>query len=935
MIHNTWHQIYHQLAIDVDQFYQSYKENSGYQLYVNCSNHSEFGKFNHWIQNLSEESIDPIHIFATINQYGISDIKKIQQINFWFELVNAAYHVNTNEKINFIGIPAYNLVKILSNRAKKDQQQIWEFFHALFDPKNESVFDFNPTKDPFKLYYEWYGVGISVLTSFLFWVDSDRFLALDNKTQKLLLKYNQNISLPPESFKEYEALLTKNKKNLFRNLVHFAIDENIIDSLNEEEQLELKFYLNIMSSDDQQTKIISNKLPSKDNQTSPHFHLIGLKLSLPINSHTEIEKSDNKFLKTLKPDSLYILNEAYAIDENGIITYDSSKDYTYDLQTKIKIHISAIVGENGTGKSTIVEALAAITYLLAKDYGLIKLTKKEKLAENFGELQGELYFKIDTNEIYKIAINHTIQIFQYQINENRTTFHMNLSNIKNTFYAHFGYRFFYTIFNNYSIHSLNSNIMGPWINKLFHKNDGYQTPIVLEPMRTCGNFNINQVDYLAKTRFLATLLMPTMGENTTRVTETVDAEYLLLTFNKEKIINKIPKNFNIEKRIDNINEVLNYLLQDLDENIKISHSNIETYTKHDYIKLYIYIKVLSICKNYSKFKNFYSKKGQTLKDINLLIPELIKDPTHVTYKLKRAINYFKYKIYEESELIPFKDLSEKIGPICSSKKLKNHMELLPPSFFDVQIILNNKIPFDTLSSGEKQYIYTINSILYHLINLASIQTQPSKKIFGYKQINIVLDEIELYFHPNMQRNFISDLIHQLQRYEKMGLNDEDNIRAINIIFVTHSPYILSDIFKTNILALKKGDEKLFSVQKPLTNETFGAHIHKLLSLPFFMGDNLIGKYSESKISNLYNELTSILTSKKSDTSQIEHYLTNRDKYYHIAFSIGDDYLKNTIMNILMELDKQFKDNTKKISLLLKKIEENPLLLKRCMDLIDD
>lgn len=51
--------------------------------------------------------------------------------------------------------------------------------------------------------------------------------------------------------------------------------------------------------------------------------------------------------------------------------------------------------------------------------------------------------------------------------------------------------FFYTFVSNYSLYAYNSLELNKeytddnqcWIEKIFHKNDGYQTPIVLNPYR--------------------------------------------------------------------------------------------------------------------------------------------------------------------------------------------------------------------------------------------------------------------------------------------------------------------------------------------------------------------------------------------------------------------------------------------------------------------
>lgn len=76
---------------------------------------------------------------------------------------------------------------------------------------------------------------------------------------------------------------------------------------------------------------------------------------------------------------------------------------------------------------------------------------------------------------------------------------------------------FYTIVINYSHYAYNSleyqsEIMGRykkkfWIEALFHKNDGYRTPIVLNPFRERGNIDINVETELAEQRSIAFFLI--------------------------------------------------------------------------------------------------------------------------------------------------------------------------------------------------------------------------------------------------------------------------------------------------------------------------------------------------------------------------------------------------------------------------------------------
>jgi len=66
-------------------------------------------------------------------------------------------------------------------------------------------------------------------------------------------------------------------------------------------------------------------------------------------------------------------------------------------------------------------------------------------------------------------------------------------------------KFCYTISLNYSHHGLNSQIMGDWITRLFHKNDAYRTPLVISPMRTNGDYEISKELSLSRERLMTSL----------------------------------------------------------------------------------------------------------------------------------------------------------------------------------------------------------------------------------------------------------------------------------------------------------------------------------------------------------------------------------------------------------------------------------------------
>jgi predicted ATP-binding protein involved in virulence len=115
--------------------------------------------------------------------------------------------------------------------------------------------------------------------------------------------------------------------------------------------------------------------------------------------------------------------------------------------------------------------------------------------------------------------------------------------------------------------------------------------------------------------------------------------------------------------------------------------------------------------------------------------------------------------------------------------------------------------------------------------------------FDYEYVNIILDEVELYHHPEMQRTYLDRL---LKGMEALNLR---KIKGINIIFSTHSPFILSDIPKHNILRLEEGmpSEKKFS-------QTFGANIHELLANHFFLDNGFMGEFAKDYIMKLIKKV---------------------------------------------------------------------------------
>ncbi len=228
-----------------------------------------------------------------------------------------------------------------------------------------------------------------------------------------------------------------------------------------------------------------------------------------------LEGCRESFLKNLDINRFYKFYNDYEFFSNDIKIDDFEKDYSgfKNEVTNIKftqtipnnffgpkINISAIVGKNGSGKSSLVELLYIAFYNLSIEKGFIKKDKKFFKIQN---INLEVYFLLDDN-IYKILFSSNATIINKFEKKNNL---FSISNKENYFNELFNKNsFLYNIIINYSLYGLNSNEVGDWIESIFHKNDGYQTPIVLNPMRTKGNFDINTETELAKQRFITNLV---------------------------------------------------------------------------------------------------------------------------------------------------------------------------------------------------------------------------------------------------------------------------------------------------------------------------------------------------------------------------------------------------------------------------------------------
>ena len=639
-----------------------------------------------------------------------------------------------------------------------------------------------------------------------------------------------------------------------------------------------------------------------------------------------------EYLKVLKKNQPYYFYQTCTIGKQEQL---EEKPYLQNLfnEEKPHIEITAIVGKNGSGKSTIMELLFMV---------LNNLTfQQEKIRRDLvyvNNVHVDLYFLSDN--FYKISVNgQSVKVFGFNKKKNQMLEVLDF-NFK---------QLFYTVAVNYSHYGYNDSDYPKgqqWLAGVFHKNDAYQIPVVLNPYRNDGNININTENDLVNARIIANMLRPSTDEtfNFRDLSENFRAVRLKIKLDNskrrkvlyEKIVNeKTPYTITLEdgtfleritiealKKIDRPG-----ILKTINEHYPFGHQ-FEAEKKDPEAITYIFYKLVNIALKYDDYKKFFSKKNDNFRNVNRYIKKVLNDPSHIAFKLKQTLNYLHFRyIRPEQTSLELDDYGEKIYKRYESrgKHIKELIELIPPPIFRPEIIMREikgrKVSsFKYLSSGEKQMNYSISSLLYHLNNLDSIpeekeienldDDEDQDERISYRNVFAVMEEIELYFHPEMQRKYVDYIVKSIVQLKLK------RIKNVHICFVTHSPFILSDIPQTNILFL---DKKGKPAEENAIVATFGGNIHELLAKSFFLDDALIGEFAKGKIKWLIDQV------KEPEKGKSKPQAVDKDLVIRMINIIGEEYIREKLREMYYEsFDIEADEKIQQLQAQIKQIENDKI-----------
>lgn len=452
----------------------------------------------------------------------------------------------------------------------------------------------------------------------------------------------------------------------------------------------------------------------------------------------------------------------------------------YQQEGLPQISVNCIIGMNGAGKSSLLDIIyRIINNFSVRMLGNRKLeTKGRELSYAHG-VDADLYY-ISEGKQYRISCRKN-RLYWFVQNEDGNSFeHVSIKNANDP--KPLLRDFFYTISTNYSLYAFNKEeyipdnlvekigdnaINGEWLDGLFHKNDGYFTPIVITPYRNNGNIDIEKENRLAAQRVMAlSLLAKAQGHSfieryePSTITyyfdqgykERTESNYRSYIFSKyknidvallireferiwEKILLTTYNDDIAEKSRDRYEMALFYLAY---KTVKIC------FTYEDYwkaLKLNLLTKMESTNEVYQHITDgtFRKVAGSVVSKLMREINDSVKNRSHITLKISICLDYveniFNHKVVwgMTNEL--------NVADMMTDKHIETFNDaiaMLPPAFYVTNMkfkevgirfnvdnhpesnwTLTGKADFSLgkMSSGERQMLYSLSYVLYHIKNI--------------------------------------------------------------------------------------------------------------------------------------------------------------------------------------------------------------------------
>lgn len=191
--------------------------------------------------------------------------------------------------------------------------------------------------------------------------------------------------------------------------------------------------------------------------------------------------------------------------------------------------------------------------------------------------------------------------------------------------------------------------------------------------------------------------------------------------------------------------------------------------------------------------------------------------------------------------------------------------------------------YNVLHEVEEDLLSNLNEIEYSE-EYIEIENDIEKvtvlqRLKDYKYL-LLLDECDLYFHPQWQKDWLYYFLRLIEILFKGN---------VQVVLTTHSPFVLSDFPNSNVTFLS--NKSLAKNDLEGSIRTFGANINELFTNSFFISDGLMGKFAKSKINTFIKDFLN------ATPDEVD---ANKEQYKQFIDLIGEPLIKNKLLQIYNE-----------------------------------
>lgn len=219
----------------------------------------------------------------------------------------------------------------------------------------------------------------------------------------------------------------------------------------------------------------------------------------------------------------------------------------------------------------------------------------------------------------------------------------------------------------------------------------------------------------------------------------------------------------------------------------------------------------------------------------------------------------------------------------------------------------------------------------HGPGICNVGKQANDNICSCTTVWLFLDEADLTYHPEWQRQFMAVLTAFLQ-----AVYPPEICREMQIFLSTHSPLMLGDFPSRCVAFLRYKEDGTRYVDDTGRVDTFGENLFTLLHDSFYLKKGEIGELARRKIQNVIDFLTKVreeLDSPKSEEVDKANACNRLNKYRNeVVVLLADGPIKTTLWLDINRLEDQIIRSSGGRDALIQALEAKLDRLKRGEDL---